>query len=173
MKTKMPAPDILVEMVATKKDKMEQQILEIMKNAAIDCRLNKSHNKDVECVDYSNFSNLLFNDDIGKDILDIEDMDSFRRVTFKNETYIMVRNNVYQNKTSLQLSRGDVPLFLGHAEIDVNGNIINIIKETIDNYTPIMINGRKFLTKDNIVYSFLDQKDLEKGLRPVRLFEKK
>ena len=81
--------------------------------------------------------------------------------------------NVYENKTQDQLNKGEQPKFIGHAEIDLQGNISNIIKENIEVFIPTMINGRKFLQKGNVIYSFLTPVDLEKGLKPVRLFEQK
>ena len=111
--------------------------------------------------------------DITKDKKDIEDMESFRRIEYKGETYIMVRNNVYENKTKEQLRKGQEPKFIGHAEIDLQGNVTNIIKETLDFFIPITKNGRKFLKKGNVIYSFLTPVELEKGLKPVRLFEEK
>lgn len=174
IKTKMPAPDLLVEMVAKKKNIMEQEILSAVKNSAIDCRLNKTHNQGVECVDYSGFiDNTLFNKDIKQDKIDLEDIDSFRRVEFDGNIYIMIRNNVYENKTSKQLDKGEMPKFLGNAEIDLQGNIITIHKQNVDEYEPIIINGRKFLKKGNTIYNFLTMTELEKGLKPIRLFDQK
>lgn len=174
MKTKIPAPDILVEMVAKKKNQMEQDILSVVKNTAIDCRLNKAHNKDTECVDYTGFSNeILFNKDIRKDIKDIEDNKSFRRIEFKNKKYIMVRNNVYENKTSEELRNGIKPQLLGHADVDLEGNIIDIKFQTVEEYIPVIIQGRTLLKNGNYIYSFLSQDDLDRGLKPIRLFEEK
>lgn len=172
LKTKMPAPDILVEKVAKKKNIMEDEILMTIKNAAIDCRLNKTHNKGVECIDYSHWnSQILFNEDINQDQQDIEDIDSFRRVEYKGKMYIMVRNNVYENKTTEELRKGMKPKLLGHADVDLQGNITNIIEQDLEEYIPVVIKGRNLLKKGKYIYSFLTQTDLEKGLKPVRLFE--
>jgi hypothetical protein len=173
LRTKMPAPDILVELVAKKKNRMESEILMAVKNSAIDCRLNKSHNKNVkECVDYSGFTKqVLFNMDISKDQQDMEDVESFRRVEYKGKTYIMVRNNVYENKTSDEMRRGVEPKLIGHAEIDLQGNIINIIEQDLESFVPVVVQGRKLLKKGGYIYSFLSSVDLEKGLKPIRLFK--
>jgi superfamily II DNA or RNA helicase len=173
MRTKMPAPDILVELVAKKKNRMESEILMAVKSSAIDCRLNKSHNKEVkDCVDYSGFTQqVLFNMDITKDQQDMEDIESFRRIEYKGTTYIMVRNNVYENKTADEMRKGIQPKLIGHAEIDLQGNIVNIIKQDIDSFVPVVIKGRKLLKKGEYIYSFLSTLDLEKGLKPIRLFK--
>ncbi len=174
MKTKMPAPDILVEQVAKKKNAMEDEVLMAIKNSAIDCKLNKTHNQGVECVDYSTSgSETLFNTDISKDLKDIEDIDSFRRVEYKGKTFIMIRNNVYENKTTQQLRQGEQPKLIGHADVDLQGNITNIKEQDIESFIPVVIKGKDFLKKGKYIYSYLTQTDLEKGLKPVRLFEEK
>lgn len=171
MKTKLPAPDILVEKVALKKHKMEQELLLAIQNTAIDCRLNKTHNKTTSCVDYTSFSEKLFHPDIQQDQRDFEDIESFRRITFQGTTYIMIRNNVYENKTKEQLNTGDIPQLLGHADIDLQGNVNTIHFQQFHEYIPVVINGRKLLKRGKYIYSFLSSTDLEKGLQPIRLFE--
>ena len=95
----MPAPDILVEQVAKKKNAMEDEVLRTIKNSATDCRLNKTHNQGVECVDYSGYgSETLFNPDISKDLRDIEDMDSFRRVEYKGKTRAVLNHFIPEAK---------------------------------------------------------------------------
>ncbi len=171
-KTKMLAPDLLVEQVAKKKNIMEEDILKVIKNSAIDCRLNKLHNKGVECVDYSSsVFETLYNQNITNDQQDIEDIDSFRRVEYNGQTYIMIRNNVYENKTTPELRKGIQPKLIGHAEVDLQGNITKIEKQDLEQYVPIVIQGKTLLKKGNYIYSFLSQSDLEKGLKPIRLFK--
>ena len=116
---------------------------------------------------------ILFDKDIRKDKPDIEDVESFRRVEYNGKQYIMIRNNVYENKTTFQLRQGDEPKLIGHAEIDLEGNITNIQVQSIEAFTPVIINGRKLLKKGNTIYSFLSSMDIEKGLKPIRLFEEK
>ena len=57
--------------------------------------------------------------------------------------------------------------------MDLQGNVIDIDYQSLDDFTVVIKNGRRLLKRGNYLYSFLSEVDIERGLKPVRLFEEK
>ncbi len=156
--------DLFMTKRSTEKYKKELEILELLKESAIDCNLNKEYNQVQKCIDFSRFKeDKIYSDDIYSDILEI-DQSIVKEITYNGNKYFIEGTKVYEHKET-------DPKFLGNVELDIDGKINKINFKKNINYEIVLFNGNKYLYNSELkkYYQYLEIEELEMGIIPLEI----
>lgn len=161
--------DIQVSRSALKKQKRENEMLEEMKKASIDCELNKAHTMIENCINYQHSkTNRLFSKDIQQDLDNLLDDDKLSEVTIKDKKYLLKGDQLYEYASKDKISSGFIPNKIGIA-LFKDDKIVDIQKSLEDEFEYYVIAGRKVLVKGDDAYQYMNKDDLKRGMVPVKI----
>ncbi len=153
--------DNLIMKKAYSKFKKSNEILEILKESSLDCELNKEYNNVKNCINFMNSKDKIINSNsIYKDVLTNTDQ-ILKEISFDNKKYYLSLNKIYEYK---EIN----PKMLGIADIDIDGNIKKI-KFLNKDYDIVILNGVKFLSKNDEIFQFLTDEEMEMGMIPIKI----
>jgi superfamily II DNA or RNA helicase len=159
------AIEITVMKSSIHKQKKTIEILELMKQSAIDCGLNQAQTNVAECIDNTKYphSKVSITD---SQSLDFENASVVQHVTVDGQTYYMVieSGHLYSNNVSN-------PEYIGKAIVDSTGVITGIKHIEITKYIVVIQNGRKYLQAGSKLYQYLTEEELKIGLKPMQITE--
>jgi SNF2 family DNA or RNA helicase len=157
-----PAVDITIMKSAQNKQKRDAGFLQVLRESALDCELNKKQTKVEHCTNYANYPTK----SVYSSKFDNANSDAQYAVyEDRSGKYLLKGGVVFKYLTSTQIESGIVPQSIGNVVLNSSGEITGV-KLHSGGYQTTMVQGQRFLTRDGKLYHYISQQDLMNGLLP-------